>query len=272
MIIILLGAILMNYMYFFQIALHFVLCRYFFKMDTSLFKLALTSQTIFGAVQFLVVLFVFGGILGALQFYHANDRLTFSCSTKPDDFTKQLCYDNYTSTMSPWLIPRNVVAIIYGVLCVCWICFLLYSAVTIRQIKRNEEAQPNQRQARWRKLHCRYNTHVIFRLMFLGGMIGAFCSSQTLDLPSVFECSPHTPQTNKTATSVNQTKSTMQCNDLHYKEKSNLNIVILVIKALVIILGISELLQLTLTRKPFQEMLLGNVLEETNNLDMEKTC
>jgi len=171
--------------------------------------------------------------------------------------------------MSPWLIPRNVVAIIYGVLCICWICFLLYSAVAIRQIKRDEEAQPNQRPARWRKLHCMYNIHVVFRLLFLGGMIAAFCSSQTLDLPSVFECSTHTAQTNKTATSVNKTESTMQCNDLHYKEKSNLNIVILVIAALVTILGISELLQLTLTRKPFQEMLLGNVLEVTNYLAME---
>jgi len=238
-------------------------------MDTSLFKLALTSQTIFGAVQFLVVLLVFGGVLGALQFYHANDRLTFNCSPKPDDFTRQLCYDEYTSTMSPWLIPRNVVAIIYGILCVCWICFLIYSAVTIRQIRRDQEAQPNQRQSQWGKLHCMYNIHVVFRLVFLSGMIAVFCSSQTLDLPSVFECKPHTPQTNKTAISVNQTESTMQCNDLHYKEKSNLNIVILVIEALVMILGISELLQLTLTRKPFQKMLLGNVLEVTNNLDME---
>jgi len=238
-------------------------------MDTGLLKLALTSQTIFGAVQFLVVFFVFGGVLGALQFYHANDRLTFSCSPKPDDFTKQLCYDKYTSNMSPWLIPRNVVAIIYGVLCVCWIGFLLYSAVTIRQIKRDQEAQQDQRQARWRKLHRMYDIHVVFRLLFLGGMIAAFCSSQTLDLPSVFGCSTHTPKTNKTATSVNQTESKMQCNDLHHKEKSNLNIVILVIEALVMILGISELLQLTLTRKPFQEMLLGNVLEVINNPDIE---
>ena len=184
-----------------------------------------------------------------------------SCSPKPDDFTKQLCYDKYTSTTSPWLIPRNVVAIIYGVLCVCWICFLLCTAVTIRQIKRDQEAQQDQRQGRWRKLHCIYDIHVVFRLMFLGGMIAAFCSSQTLDLPSVFECSTHAPHTNKTATSVNQTESTMQCNDLHYKEKSNLNIVILVIQALVMILGISELLQLTLTRKPLQQMLLGNIFE-----------
>jgi len=139
-------------------------------MDTGLFKLALTSQTIFGAVQFLVVFFVFGGVLGALQFYHANDRLTFSCSPKPDDFFKQLCYDKYTSTMSPWLIPRNFVAIIFVVLCVCWICwicFLLYSAMTIRQIKRDQEAQRDQRQAQWRKLHCIYDIHVVKHWRFL---------------------------------------------------------------------------------------------------------
>ena len=214
-----------------------------------------------------MIFFVFGAVLGALQFYHANDRLTFSCSLKPDDFTKQLCYDKYTSFTTSWLIPRNVVAIIYGVLCVCWICFLLYSAVTIRQI-RDQEAGSNEGQAHWGKLHRMYNVHVIFRLVFLGGMIGVFCSSQTLVLRSEFDCSAHTPQPNEKEISVNQTESTMQCNDLHYKEKSNLNIVILVIGALVMILGISELLHLTLSRKPFHDMLLGSVLHEPNNFDM----
>ncbi|XP_020602452.1 uncharacterized protein LOC110041503 [Orbicella faveolata] len=239
-------------------------------MDTGLFKQALTSQTIFGAVQFVVVFLGFGGVLVGLQSYHANDRKNFSCpskpGSKPDDFN---CYDEYTSTMSPWLIPRNVVAIIYGVLCLSWICFSLYTNVTIRQIKRDQEAQPNHRQAQWGKLHCMYNIHVVFRLVFLGGMIAVFCSSQTLDLPSEFECNPHTSQTNKNSISVNQTESAMQCKDPYYKEKSILNIAILVIETLVMILGISELLQLTLTRKPFQEMLLGNVLEVTSNLDME---
>ena len=196
-------------------------------------------------------------------------KLCSATLIKPDDFTKQLCYDKYISTMSPWLIPRNVVAIIYGVLCVCWICFLLYSAVTIRQIKRDEEARPNQRQTQWGKLSCMYIIHVVFRLVFLGAMIGVFCSSQTFNLPSVFECIPHTPQTNKTVILVNQTESKMKCNDLHYKEKSYLNIVILVIETLVVMLGVTELLQVTLTRKPFQEMLLGNVLEVTNKHDME---
>ena len=142
---------------------------------------------------------------------------------------------------------------------------MIYSDVEIRQITTDKEAQPNQ--DRWKKLRRMYNIHVAFRLLFLGGMIGAFCSSQTLDLPSVFECSLRTPQTNKTATSVNKTESTMQCNDLLYKEKSNLNILIIIIQALVMILGMSELLQLKLTKKPFQKMLLRNVLEEPNNPD-----
>ena len=239
-------------------------------MDTSLLKLALTSQTITGAVQFVVILLLLGGVLGALQFYHANDRLTFNCFPKPDDFTRQLCYDKYTSTMSPWLIPRDVIAITYGVLCVCWICFTLYSAVKIRQINRDREPEPNQN-TQWGKLRSMYIIHVVFRLVFLGGMIGVFCGSQTLALPSVFECSSHTPQPNKTAISVNQMESKMQCNDLHYKEKSNLHIVILVNEALVMVLGISELLQLTLMRKPFHEMLLGNVLEVANNLDIDSS-
>ena len=238
-------------------------------MDTSLFKLALTSQTIFGAIQFVVVFFILGGVLGFLVSYDTNPRLTFSCSLKPDDFTKQLCYDKYTSTMSSLLIPRDVVAIIYSILCVGWIFFSFYSAMTIRQIKRDQEAGPNQRQTQWKKLSCMYNIHVVLRLVFLGGMIGVFCGSQKLALPSVFDCSPHTPLTNKTVISVNQTESKMRCNDLHYKAKSNLNIVILVIGVLVMTLGISEFLQLKLTRKPFQEVLLGNVLEVTDNLDME---
>ena len=237
-------------------------------MDTSGLKLVLTSQTSLGVFQVFVVLF--GGVpaLSSLLYYHAKDE--FSCSPKPDSSTREHCYDKYTSTMSPWLIPGDVlVAITFGVLCVCWVCYSVYSAGKIRQIKRDREAEPNQGQTQWRTLRCRYIIHVVFRLVFLVGMIGVFCGSQTLDLPSVFECSPRTPQTNKTAISVHQTESKIQCKDSHYKEKSILNILILVIEALVMTLGISELLQLTLTNKPFQEMLLGNVLEVANNLDME---
>ena len=237
-------------------------------MDTSLFKLALSSQTYFGGIQFLFFFISLGSLIGSLQHYHANDRLTFNCSPKPSDFVKQLCYDEYISTMSRWLIPRNVVAVTYGVLCFCWICFMLYGAVTLRQIKR-EQAEQDQRQRRWRKFLCVYVIHVCFRLAFLAVMIGIFCSCQTLDLPSVFKCSTFNPQTNSTTIPGNQTETVMKCNDLHYKEKSNLNIAIIVIKASVMILGISELIHLSCTREKFHKKLLGDVFEVANNLDME---
>ena len=234
-------------------------------MDTSFFKLALSSQTIFGGTQFILFLISLGAVIGSLQHYHANDRLTFNCSPKPNEFTKQLCYDKYTSTVSRWLIPRNVAAITYGVLCVGWICFMLYSAVTLRQIKR-EQAEQNQRRRQWRKFLCVYVIHVCFRLVFLTVMIGIFCSYQTLDLPSVIKCSTFNPQTNTTTIPVKGTETEIQCNDLHYKEKSILNIAIIVIIAFIMILGITELIHLSCTRDTFQEKLLGDVLEVANLL------
>ncbi|KAJ7392187.1 hypothetical protein OS493_013559 [Desmophyllum pertusum] len=104
----------------------------------DLFKLALHSQTICGGIQFLLFSSSLGVVIGVLQHYHANDRLTFNCSPKPSDFTKQLCYDKYTSTVSPWLIPRNVAVITYAVVFAGWICFMLYGAVTLRQIKESK--------------------------------------------------------------------------------------------------------------------------------------
>ncbi len=234
----------------------------------GLFQLALSSQTICGGIQFLLFSISLGAVIGALQHYHANDRLTFNCSPKPSDFIKQLCYDNYTSTMSSWLIPRNVAAITYGVLCVYWICFMLYGAVTLRQIKR-EQAEQNQRRRQWRRFLCMYIIHVCFRFVFKGVMIGIFCTYQTLYLPSVFKCSTFAPKTNTTTIPVNQTETVIQCNDLHYKEKSNLNIAIIVIIASIMVLAILEVVHLSLTKEKFHEKLLGDVFEVANNLDME---
>ncbi|XP_078373143.1 uncharacterized protein LOC144656776 [Oculina patagonica] len=234
----------------------------------SLFQLALSSQTIYGGIQFLLFSISFGAVIGALQHYHATDRLTFNCSPKPDDFIKQLCYDEYTSTVSPWLIPRNVSAITYGVLCVCWICFMLYGAVTLRQVKK-EQAERSQRRRQLRKFLCMYIVHVCFRFVFLSVMIGIFCTYQTLGLPSMFKCSRFVPQTNTTTVPVNQTETAIRCNDLHYKEKSNLNIAIIIIKASIMMLAILEVVHLSLTREKFHEKLLGDVFEVANNLDME---
>ena len=236
----------------------------------GLFQLALSSQTICGGIQFLLFSISLGAVIGALQHYHANDRLTFNCSPKPSDFTKQLCYDKYTSTVSPWLIPRNVAAITYAVLCACWICFMLYGAVTLRQIRRQQPAEQNHQRRQLRKFLHVYFVHVGFRLVFLSVMIGLFCSYQTLDLPSVFKCDPSpVPQTNTTSIpAVNQTETGLQCNDLHYKEKSNLNIAIIVIESSILMLGILEVVHLLLTRETFHGKLLGDVFD-MRNIDME---
>ncbi|KAL9965333.1 hypothetical protein ACROYT_G029121 [Oculina patagonica] len=238
-------------------------------MDTLL-KLVIGSQTIPGTIQFFLFSIPLGAVIGGLQHYHANNRLTFSCSPKPSDFIKQLCYDNYTSTMSPWLIPRNVAAITYGGLWSCWIFLILYSADTLRLIMR-DQAERNQRQPQWGKLHCMYIIHVIVRSVFLGVMISMFCSYQTLYLPSVFTCSVFAPQTNTTTIAANQTESAIKCNDLHYKEKSNLNIAIIAIKASIMMFGISDLIYARRLDGFQDKLLLGifKLMEDSEGLQAE---
>ncbi|KAL9965332.1 hypothetical protein ACROYT_G029120 [Oculina patagonica] len=225
----------------------------------TLFKLVISSQTIPGAIQFVFFFFFLGAVIVGLQHYHANDRLTFNCSPKPSDFIKQLCYDNYTSTMSPRLIPRNVAAITYGGLWACWIFLILYSAVTLRGIMR-DQAERNQRQPQWGKFHRMYIIHVIVRFLFLGIMISIFCSNQTLYLPSVFNCSIIAPQSNTTTIAANQTESAIKCNDLHYKEKSNLNIAFIALKASIMVFGISDLIY-TRRLDGFQDKLLLGIFK-----------
>ncbi|KAJ7376907.1 hypothetical protein OS493_031788 [Desmophyllum pertusum] len=222
-----------------------------------LFKLVLSSQTIFGGIQFLSFSISLGAVIGFLDRYHRDYRLTFNCSPKPSDFTKQLCYHKYTSTVSPLLIPLNVAIIIYVFVFAGWICFMFYGAVTLRQIKREQAAGQNRRRSQLRKFIKVYFVHVGFRLVFLGVMIGLFCSYQTLVLPSVFKCDPPVPQTNTTSTPV--TETVLQCNDRYYKMKSILNIAIVFIESFILLLGILEVIHLSLKRETFLEKLLGDI-------------
>ncbi|KAJ7326034.1 Myeloid differentiation primary response protein MyD88 [Desmophyllum pertusum] len=262
-----------------------ITCLYYLRLEEKhfwkilhtmeyLFKLVLSSQTIFGGIQFLSISISLGAVIGTIQAYHANDRLTFNCSPKPSDFTKQLCYDKYTSTVSPRLIPRNFAIITYAGVLAGWICFMLYAAGTLRQISREQattataqrlQAEQNHRRHRSKFLKV-YVLHVVVRLLFLGVMIGLFCSYQTLDLPSVFKCDPLVPQTNTTSTPV--TETVLQCNDLHYKEKSNLNIAIIVIESSILMLGILEVIHLSLTRKTFLKKFLRNMEFNMENVPL----
>ena len=228
-----------------------------YGMMDDIFKLLLKLQTPLGGFQSILFPASHLIIFGILQSYHANERFDFNCDPKPSDFIRQLCYDNYISTVTKphGLIPRNVVAITFSVLCACWIGFAIYGVVTLRKGQAYEERNA-------KRLLRAYFIHVFFRIFFLGVMLGLVCSYQTIFLPSVFKCGVNEIlQTNSqtTPSSLNQTKLKLQCNDLHYKEKSYLNITFISVDAFFMVVSILEVLHLYLTRENQLQNFLGNV-------------
>ena len=78
-------------------------------------------------------------------------------------------------------------------------------------------------------------------------MLGLVCSYQTISLPSSFKCDvnkilPTNSQT--TLSPLNQTNKTLQCNDLHHQEKSNLNKAFISVDAFFMVVSIIEVLHL----------------------------
>ena len=228
-------------------------------------KPVIKFQTAVGGVQCILSVGSLGYILGTLQKYHDSDRLNFNCDPKPSDFIRQRCYNSYISTVTKphGLIPRNVVAITLGVLCACWIGFAIFGAVTLR--KRAEDRNNKNTKT----FLCVYFIHVIFRILFLGVMLGLVCSYQTISLPSVFKCDDNEIlQTNNqtTPSPLIQTKITLQCNDLHHKEKSNLNIAFISVDAFFMVFSILEVLHLCRNRKNYLQNLVGNL----ENFDVDE--
>ena len=228
-------------------------------------KPVIKFQTAVGGVQCILSVGSLGYILGALQKYHDSDRLNFNCDPKPSDFIRQSCYNSYISTVTKphGLIPRNVVAITLGVLCACWIGFAIFGAVTLQK-RTGDRNNKNTK-----TFLCVYFIHVIFRILFLGVMLGLVCSYQTISLPSVFKCDNNEIlQTNNqtTPSPVIQTKITLQCNDLHHKEKSNLNIAFISVDAFCMVFSILEVLHLCRNRKNYLQNLVGNL----ENFDVDE--
>ena len=226
-----------------------------YGMMDDIFKLVLKLQTPLGGLQSILFPASHLTIFSILQSYHANDRFNFNCDPKPSAFIRQLCYNNYISTVTKphGLIPRNVVAITFSVLCACWIGFAIYGVVTLR--KRYEERKA-------KRLLRAYFIHVFFRIFFLGVMLGLVCSYQTIVLPSVFKCGVNEIlQTNSqiTPSPLNQTKLKLLCNDLHYKEKSHLNIAFISVDAFFMVVSILEVLHLYRIGEDYLQNLVGNL-------------
>ena len=231
----------------------------------NLYQLGLRSQTIVGGFHFLFFLFSWPFVIGFLKDYHDKDRLTFNCIPKPNDFARQRCYDNYTSAVSPGLTPLDFAGMNYGALGFLWLFFILMGAMTLRRIhrERSEQGKTNQ----WKTFMTRFVYHVCAQLVVLSVMMGLFCAYQTIHLPSEYKCY----QTNMTLTSFNQRPVNMTCNDLRYKEKSKLNIAIIVIMAISIVFCLLTLIHLGVTRRtgqPLPEHLLGDIFErEDSNVE-----
>ena len=219
----------------------------------NLSQLALRSQTIFGGIHFLFFLISWPFIIGLLKDYHDKDRLTFSCVPKTSGFTRQRCYNTYISTLSPLLTPLDFAGITYGALGFFWVLFILKGAMILRCIKRERNEQRKTRQSN--KFLKTFLCHICLQLAVLSIMMGIFCSFQAFSFPAEFKCY----QSNTTLTPPNQEAVNMTCNDLRYKEKSKLNIAIIVIMAISIVCCILTVIHFLARRAIFLQQLLGGV-------------
>ena len=220
---------------------------------------ALRSQTVCGAVHFVLFLVSWPTIISFLKDFLDKDRLTFNCEPKPSDVTRQLCYGDYISSVSPLLIPFNLACITTGILGFFWIVFVLYSIFALKQIK--GEQSPQTKECLSKRFMWKFLFHVCIQLAVLGVMMGLFCGFQTLHLPVVYICS----QRNITMTQIPTNQVNMTCNDLHHRQKSKLNIGVVTIMAISIVLCIVSIIHLLLTRKDFLKQLLGE--QESDNPD-----
>ena len=211
---------------------------------------AFKSQTVCGAVHFVLFLVSWPTIIGLLWGLHSSDRVNFNCIPKPSDVTQQLCYNDYISTVSPLLIPLNFALVICGILGLLWAVFVLYSVIALRQI--NKEQNSDEKEHLSKRFMWRFLFHVCFQLAVLGVMMGLFCGFQTLHLPVVYVCS------HRNTTQIPTSQVNITCNDLHHRQKSKLNIGILTIMAISIVLCIVSIIHLFFTREDFLKQLLGD--------------
>ena len=224
----------------------------------NLSQLALRTQAILDIIHSVPVVLAWPLVIGLLNDNHDTNKLTFNCIPKPDDFTRQRCYDNYTSAMSLpplHLTPLGFAGIACGGLAIVWVSFTLMKAMILRRIQRERSEQRKRKHSKTFALTS--ITYLCIQLVLHGVMMGLFCTYQRLHFPAEYKCH----QTNMTLTSLNQRPVNITCNDLRYKEKSKLNIAIFGIIAYSIVLCLLALIHLVVKRKAFVEQLVGDIFQ-----------
>ena len=220
----------------------------------NLFKVALRSQTIFSGFLFVVSVTSWPVVIDLLRDYHGKDRFNFNCVPKPNDFTRQRCYDNYTSATSPLLTPLDFAGITYGVSASVWLFFTLMGAAILRKFHQEE----NRKKIVEKQFYCVFICHICIQCAILTVMMGLFCHYQTLTFPAEYLCSLR----NTTLSLFTQVAVNITCNDLRYKEKSKVNIAIIVVMAVSLLLCLLTIIHVRKTKENLLQLLLGNVDED----------
>ena len=220
----------------------------------NLVKVTLRSQTIFSGFLFAFSVISWSTVIDHLRDYQGKDRLQFNCVPKQIEFKRQRCYDNYTSAMS--LLPLHLTPVHqFGGLGIVWVSFILMGAMIQRRIQRERSEQRKRKHSKTFVLT--FIAHVCIQLVFLGVIMGLFCTYQRLHFPAEYKCH----QSNMTLPSLSQRPVNITCNDLRYKEKSKQNSAIIGIMAFSIVCCLLTLIHLAVTRKAFLEQLLGDIFE-----------
>ena len=218
----------------------------FFVMD-NLLKAALNSQTVPSGILCIICWLGWPTIIAILREFQGKDRLQFNCDPKQNEYTTQQCYRNYNSDFSPRLTPLNVAGITFGVSGFGWLTVTLLNVWLLRRIR--DEENNTIREKKKGHFYWTFICHICCQLAFLVVMMGLFCHHQKREYPAEYRCF--------------SANTTFTCNDSRYKDKSTVNIAIIVVFVLSIVFCLVAIIHLILNRKKTLKHLLGNVEEDT---------
>ena len=214
----------------------------------NLVKVTLRSQTIFSGFLFLFSVISWSTVINELRNYESKDRLQFNCMPEEIKFKTQRCYNNYTSAMSPRLTPLGFAGITFGVSGCGWLFVTLIGVEMWRRIRKETNRE---RQKKLEKLFFWvFIIHICSQFVLLVAMIVLFCCYQKLKYPAEYSCF--------------SANTTLTCNDLRYKEKSNLNIAIIVVFSVSIVFCLLTIIHLAISKDELSKLLLGNIEEDHN--------
>ena len=163
-------------------------------------------------------------------------------------FKTQRCYNNYTSAMSPRLTPLGFAGITFGVSGCGWLFVTLIGVEMWRRIRKETNIE---RQKKLEKLFFWvFIIHICSQFVLLVAMIVLFLCYQKLKYPAEYSCF--------------SANTTLTCSDLRYKEKSNLNIAIIVVFSVSIVFCLLTIIHLAISKDELSKLLLGNIEEDHN--------